>query len=386
MDSEQSHARVLLVDDEAVFRRNIARLLASRKMSVLEAEDGEACLSVLHETPVDVVLLDVKMPGMNGLEVLRRIKAQYDGMEVILLTGQASTRDGVEGIKAGAFDYLGKPVEIDHLVGKIKQAYNKKRMEQAHLEEVAFRESMEKKMVACERLAALGTLAAGVAHEINNPLSIIKQSVKWLTLRMERNAHSEHQIREELAKALGNIDTAVDRASRITHQLLASARNHENHLVETDVGTLVQDAVALVEREAADKGIAFDVHLDPRLRPLRCNPDSLRQVLTNLVLNAVHATPMGGRVTIATEDFGGKGYGFSVADTGIGIPEENLDRIFEPFFTTKPPGAGTGLGLYVTRSILDALGGTITVESRVGRGSRFFVRLPRKADNGNRTA
>jgi two-component system, NtrC family, sensor kinase len=382
MQSMQSEVRVLLVDDEAPFRRNIARLLSARHIETLEAENGEACLSILQATSVHVVILDVQMPGMKGLEVLRRIKEKHPGTEVIMLTGQATTRDGVEGIKSGAFDYLSKPVEIDHLVGKILQAHEKMQMEEAHRRETEFREKMEKKMVATERLASLGTLAAGVAHEINNPLSIIKQSVKWLSLRIENNQNSTGPTREEIEKTLKHIDTAVERARRITHQLLGSARKAENRSAEIDLDKLTDDAVHLVARAASDAGIGIERKLDPRLRTVWSNPDGVRQVLTNLLLNAVHATEKGGTVTISTEQDGGD-FILCVTDTGVGIPEENLERIFEPFFTTKPAGEGTGLGLYVTRSILDSLGGTITVESRVGRGTRVCVRLPKAPKNNN---
>jgi two-component system, NtrC family, sensor kinase len=371
----QANVRVLLVDDEAPFRRNLARLLTARDMEVLEAENGEACLTVLRTSPVHVVVLDVQMPGMKGPEVLRRIKDEHAGTGVILLTGQATTRDGVDGIKSGAFDYLSKPVEIDHLVGKIRQAYDKLQMDEAHRRDTEFRVKMEKQMVATERLAALGTLAAGVAHEINNPLSIIKQSVKWLSLRIE-NSSNGMPSPGELEKTLRHIDTAVERARRITHQLLGSARKAENHFAEIDLEKISDDAIHLVARAAMDSGIHMEIKLDPILKKVWGNPDGLRQVLTNLLLNAVHATPGGGTITISTEDLG-KDFTLCVSDTGVGIPEENLHRIFEPFFTTKPPGEGTGLGLYVTRSILDAAGGTISVESRVGRGTRFCVRLPK---------
>ena len=113
--------RLLIVDDEDTFRRTIAKRLQKRGISIEEAGSGEECLSILEEKPMDVVVLDVKMPGMNGIEVLRHVRERYPETEVILLTGHASTQDGVGGIKAGAFDYLTKPVELEHLLGKIKQ-------------------------------------------------------------------------------------------------------------------------------------------------------------------------------------------------------------------------------------------------------------------------
>lgn len=381
MDSTQADVRVLLVDDEAAFRRNMVRLLTARGIHTLEAEDGEECLSRLETTTVDVVVLDVKMPGMNGLEVLSLIKEKFPGVEVIMLTGQATIQNGVEGIKSGAFDYLSKPVEVDHLAGKVLQAREKMQMSEARRREAEFRAEMEKKMIAAERLAALGTLAAGVAHEINNPLSVIKQSVKWLSLRIRKNQGSAGPGRAEIENTLEHIETAVERARRITHQLLGSVRQVENNFVEIDFERLIDDAAELVAGAASDGGVALERKPAPGLKGVWSNPDKLRQVLMNLLLNAVHATPEGGSVTVSTEHGDGD-FIFSVTDTGVGIPEENLQRIFEPFFTTKSPGEGTGLGLYVTRSILDSLGGDITVESRVGKGTRFTVRLPKTPKTG----
>ena len=176
---------VLLVDDESVFRNNVAKLLTKRGFTVDQAESGLECLDFIKRKPVEVIVLDVKMPGISGIETLRKIKKMHLKAEVILLTGQASAKDGVEGIKTGAFDYLSKPVEIDHLVGKISQARNKVRLEEEHKRETEFRAGIEKQMVATERLASLGTLATGVVHEINNPLAIIKQSAKLMRLLEE---------------------------------------------------------------------------------------------------------------------------------------------------------------------------------------------------------
>jgi signal transduction histidine kinase len=340
-----------------------------------EAESGEECLAILDKQPMDVVVLDVKMPGMNGLEVLRHIKNKFDQTEVILLTGHATTQDGVEGIKSGAFDYLTKPVEFDHLVGKIRQAHEKILREEEKKREAEFRAMMEQRMIATERLASLGTLAAGVAHEINNPLAIINDSAGWMRLLLQKIQSEEMPLKPQFEKGLDKIEKSVVRARQITHQLLGFARKGDSVRSETDLKDLVEEAIQLVNKEARNKEIEFILEGDSSLKKIWSDPSQLRQVLINLLNNALHATEPRGKITISLKGTD-KEASLTVSDTGCGIPKEDLERVFEPFFSTKPTGEGTGLGLFVTRGIIEKLGGTIEVESQLGRGTSFTITLP----------
>jgi len=377
--------RLLLVDDEADFRRAIARRLTKRGITPAEAATGEECLRLLAEQPMDVVVLDVKMPGMNGIEVLGRIKEKYPETEVILLTGHATTPDGVAGIKSGAFDYLTKPIELEQLVSKIHQAHDKILRAAEKKREAAYRARMEQQMIATERLASLGTLATGVAHEINNPLAIIKESAGWMRLILKNPQMTDIPRREDLEKAIGKIENAIERARRITHQLLGSVQRQEAAVVEVHLPSLVAETLELLHREIANRNVSVQREIAPEAETIWSDPYQLRQVLINLLSNAVQASADGGRIDVRLQAHG-EGVALEIADTGKGIPKENLNKIFEPFFSTKPPGEGTGLGLFVTRGIVEKLGGRITVESRLGAGARFRVVLPKRhisaADNG----
>ncbi|MCG6905951.1 MAG: response regulator [Desulfobacteraceae bacterium] len=377
--------RLLLVDDEADFRRAIARRLTKRGITPAEAATGEECLRLLAEQPMDVVVLDVKMPGMNGIEVLGRIKEKYPETEVILLTGHATTPDGVAGIKSGAFDYLTKPIELEQLVSKIHQAHDKILRAAEKKREAAYRARMEQQMIATERLASLGTLATGVAHEINNPLAIIKESAGWMRLILKNPQMADIPRREDLEKAIGKIENAIERARRITHQLLGSVQRQEAAVVEVHLPSLVAETLELLHREIANRNVSVQREIAPEAETIWSDPYQLRQVLINLLSNAVQASADEGRIDVRLQAHG-EGVALEIADTGKGIPKENLDKIFEPFFSTKPPGEGTGLGLFVTRGIVEKLGGRITVESRLGAGARFRVVLPKRhisaADNG----
>ncbi|UCF95581.1 MAG: response regulator [Desulfobacterales bacterium] len=368
--------RLLLVDDEDNFRETLAKRLQKRGVTPQQAADGLACLSLLADHSIDVVVLDVKMPGLSGIEVLQHIKDKYPRTEVILLTGHASTPDGVEGIKSGAFDYLAKPIELEHLLSKIKQAYEKIQRAAQAQKEAEYRAKMEQQMIATERLASLGTLATGVAHEINNPLAIITESAGWLKLLLQKKELENMPRKADFAKALDKIDGAVERARRITHQLLGVVKQPDSAGAQINLGELAEEAVQLVHREAANKGIEIQQEIERSRSNVWSDPYQLRQVLLNLLTNAIHATDAGGRITLELEDRGEQ-IVLRVQDTGKGISKENLERVFDPFFSTKPPGEGTGLGLFVTRGIVQKLGGEIEVKSQIGRGTRFDIKLPK---------
>ncbi len=369
--------RLLLVDDEGSFREPLAKRLGKRGFVPAQAAGGDECLSLLGRNPADVVILDVKMPGMNGIDVLKRIKTTYPETEVILLTGQATTDDGVAGIKAGAFDYLTKPIELDHLINKIVQAYAKIQRAAAERKEAEYRRRVEQKMIAAERLASLGTLAAGVAHEINNPLAIIRESAGWLRQLLDKDELKNMPRRTDFEKALTKVEESVERARRITHQLLGFVRKSDTTFSRIKVAELLSEALQLIAHETEKKGIKILWQVSPAPVAIWSDPYRLRQVFLNLLTNACQAIRSEGTITLTIEDVGDQ-VAITVQDTGEGIPREILDKIFEPFFSTKSSGMATGLGLFVTRDIIEKLDGTIEVDSHIGQGTSFCIKLPKE--------
>jgi signal transduction histidine kinase len=376
MDPDQlKQMTLLLVDDETEFRTTLAKRLQKRGLHSLHAPDGETCLAILAEQPVDVVVMDVMMPGISGIDALSHINKHHEATEVILLTGNANTHDGVEGIKSGAFDYLTKPVEFEHLLGKIVQAYDKILSERQQKAAREYKARIEQQMIATERLAALGTLAAGVAHEINNPLAIINESAGYLRTVLQKKDLTEMPYRASFDKALGKIEKSVKRARTITHQLLADVGKKKQVIAEIDIKALVNETFQLIHRDAENKGIRVDLEANQDQRALWADPNQIRQVLINLLNNAIHATNQDGVITVRLQS-ADTGVTLDIIDSGTGIPKENLDRIFEPFFSTKAPGEGTGLGLFVSRDIVKKFGGQITVKSQLGEGTCFRIYIP----------
>jgi two-component system, NtrC family, sensor kinase len=247
-----------------------------------------------------------------------------------------------------------------------------------------FSRMLESRLLQAQKMAALGELSAGIAHEINNPLAIIAQETELLRHYLKALGRQPSDALREIEGSVVQINAQVGRCREITHRLLSLARRMDPVIQDIDLNRLVEDMALLVEREAMKRGVHIVRDYSARLAPARTDPPLLRQVVLNLLNNAVQSIKENGQVSIRTGEFE-DGYELVIEDTGCGIPPEHLPRIFDPFFTTKPPGQGTGLGLSISQAIMSKLGGEILVESTPGSGSRFTVRLP-KSTPGDRSA
>jgi two-component system, NtrC family, sensor kinase len=377
MMNEAATPRVLLVDDEIDFLSSLAQRLELRGLPVLTASSGAEALEILDREPRDVVVLDVRMPGMDGIETLRRIKDRHPQVQVVMLTGHADLESSIEGMRFGFFDYLTKPVKLAQLVEKIDEAFSRRRGEEVAGRET-FTDKLQEHMIVADRLASLGELAASIAHEINNPLAVISEAAGWLRSRADCDELSAEELRASLGRALDKIESAVDRAARISRNFLHFARAPDAVVRATDLGALASEVRELMWRAAAaDNNEVVVTRAEGADLTVETDPYQLRQVLLNLVTNAVQAVAHGGRVEIAVDGARDQ-VTMAVIDDGPGIPDEHIERIFEPFFTTKEAGHGTGLGLSVSRGIVEKLGGRIEVESRPGAGCTFRVVVPRR--------
>ena len=240
------------------------------------------------------------------------------------------------------------------------------------------RVATEAQLAHSARLVSLGRMAAGVAHEINNPLAAIGELAGLMEDLIDdqflRSVPHAALFQDNVRK----IQTHVDRTRDITHRLLGFARRMEPHHDSVNVNDVAREALTFIEREASFRQVELVRELDPDLPIITSDRAQLQQVVLNLLNNALDAVSEGGRIVVSSRP-ADDGVEVAVADNGTGIPEELHDRIFDPFFTTKAPGEGSGLGLSICHTIMKGLGGTLSFSSALGRGTTFRVRLPRSS-------
>ncbi len=230
------------------------------------------------------------------------------------------------------------------------------------------KKGLEKSLLQSEKLATIGLLASGIAHELRNPLNIIETARYYIDEFLpEQN--------NDISAKLEIISKNVKRASNIINNLLEYSRHSEYERESIDLKKLVSNTMSLIEKEFVAKNVEY-VFEDKANTFVCFNMDSLKQVLFNIIINAIQAMPNGGRLKVSIEQSSTDSVDLKISDTGIGIPKENLTHLFSPFFTTKEVGVGTGLGLYVSHMIIEREGGKIRVDSELDEGTTFTVSLP----------
>ena len=410
--SASSGARLLVADDSERNREILARQLERQGYSVTSVSNGVEVLRLLRERPYDLVLLDVLMPEMDGFSALEAIKADSELREipVIMISASDEYSSVIRCIESGAEDYLPKPFDPVLLRARLKASLEKKalRDEQKRKTEELERayvnlQRMQDQLITQEKLASLGSLAAGIAHEIKNPLNFItnfsKLSGELLSdLRnvIECGDRAEtDEILNDLAANLQRIQDHGSRADRIVRGMLGHARQSSDERELTDINTLTVDSVNLAYHGVRSQDIRFNVSIDYRLDPQAGTasvfPQDLNRVFLNIATNAFHA--LQDKVRLAGRDFEpsftvitrslGTDVEVRFCDNGPGIPADLHRKVFEPFFTTKPAGMGTGLGLSISHDVVvKEHRGELLVHSEPGVSTEFIVRIPRKLTLG----
>jgi len=406
--------RLLIVEDNPSDRRIYRRTL--RDFDLHFAESGEVALRRLAAEPFDGVVLDFDLPGLDGQQVLDRIRAELGlDLPVVIVTGGGSEDLAVGLLKCGAQDYVTKDLlATPRIAAAVLGALDRHRLDRARRDaeealrrrnqelEQALRQLQEAqaRLIQGEKLASLGQLVAGVAHEINNPLAFVANNLAVLrrdvhaiaAIAAGYRAHLGADLPEPIRAAearvdidytLANLDRllsssgqGLDRVGKIVSGLRDFARLDEADRKAIDANEAVRTTVEMVRYSLREKEIDFVLRLRP-LPALWCNPGQVNQLLMNLLLNAIQAVDAGGSVTVSTgADAAGSEVTFAVADTGPGIPEAIRAKVFDPFFTTRAQGTGTGLGLWTCYNIVRDHRGRLELATEVGLGSTFTVNLP----------
>jgi two-component system NtrC family sensor kinase len=235
--------------------------------------------------------------------------------------------------------------------------------------------TLNAQLMQSDKLAALGKMAAGVAHEINNPLAVILQKTGWMEDLLEEEQFRESKNIDEFRTSIKKIEEHVERARKVVHNMLGYARRMEPHQEDVDINDTVRQTISILDNYARINNIEIRVDLSSDLPIIASDQAQLQQVFLNLISNAIDAIGKDGLIIVKSLRSGDE-IQVSVADNGPGIPEDLQRKVFDPFFTTKASGKGTGLGLWISYSIVEKMGGTITVNSKVGGGSLFTVKIP----------
>ena len=400
---------ILVVEDNQVLLQSTVQALQSAGHEVLAASTAKECLSLAKEKQPDMLLLDVVLPDIDGVEVCRRIKADHEtaGIFVVLISAyQITSKEQVAGLEAGAEGYITRPINQRELLARVQTLLRLQQAQQAlcavqeELErrvsertaeltqanarlqaEMAERQQLEARLLRSQKLQAIGQLAAGIAHDFNNILTVIQCSASLL--------QQEKELGPGATECAQQISMAGQRAAELTRQLLAFTRQQVYQPRELDLNALAEDMRKMLGRTLGEH-ILLRFDLTSALPAVKADPGMLEQAILNLAINARDAMPDGGQLTIQTgieeidtaaaarrpEARPGSFVRLSVSDTGCGMDMAVLEHMFEPFFTTKGAGKGTGLGLASVHGIAGQHQGWVEVTSEPGHGSMFSIYLP----------
>ncbi len=370
-------ARILVVDDEPANVRLLERMLAEggyRQVKCLT--DSRQVLAAYGEFQPDLILLDLMMPHLDGVAVIRQLEIPEDVfLPILVLTADATSDAKKRALEAGAKDFLTKPFDRLEVMLRIRNLLDTRRLyvdlerHNRSLEQVVAERTQ--RLIQSEKVATMGSLLAGVAHELNNPLAIVMGQAHLLNTSAKDPA---------LIQRSEKILAGADRCARIVKNFLALARQRPPERSDLRVNAIVQETIELLGYDLRTSNVEVVLSLADDLPVTWADAHQIQQVVVNLVANAIQAmrpldTPR--RIAITTRlEHGPDRITLELADSGPGIPAEVQERIFEAFFTTKPQGEGTGLGLSLCRRTLEEHGGTITVTSEVGHGATFRLELP----------
>ncbi len=399
--------KILIAEDNLVSQNLVRKVLEKLGYEVITAKNGQEAWDLLQVNDIQMVITDWMMPEMDGPTLCKKIRegdfSNY--IYLILLTGKDKKEDLIQGFESGSDDFVIKPVDPNEIKARVQAGERIIKLEEE------LRKS-QAQLLQSEKMASVGQLASGVAHEINNPTGFVSSNLKTLsdyqddisgiikeyrkligdlknstnkegfpssiTEQVEKIVSLEEEVdvdflMDDIEDLIKDCKEGTDRIKKIVLDLKDFAHPGEDKAQTADINNGIESTLNVVWNELKYKATVVKDYGD--LPPVKCYPHQLNQVVMNLLVNAAQAIEKQGEINISTR--ADDGYvEIKIGDTGSGIPEDKISKIFDPFFTTKEVGKGTGLGLNVAYNIINKHNGTINVESEVGKGTVFKIRIP----------
>jgi len=400
MRNGEMAASILVVDDNKDVRTILTELLSSEGYDAFAVEGGAEAIDCIEKGNIDLVLLDVKMPDMDGFEACRLIKAGDKGRYVPVIMQTAiygDVEDQIQGRKAGADDYVAKPIDSHELLSRVaamlrvRNVYQMLRSSEGALKEKIVEledanrrlKETQAELIHTEKLSVMGRMAAEIAHEINNPLASIQLHVDDLKHTLKNGG----TLNEDVVGAIDYVTSGISRIGDFVSRLQFFSRKSDERCECVDLGATVREAIALMSKSAMKAGIEIVDECGKEKHFVMGDRNQLEQLFLRLLSKARDSLADGEqkgdkRIVVALKSEKEGTVRVSVKDNGPGMPGEVRDHIFEPFFTTKPEGKGTGLGLVIVKRILGECGGSIAVESKEGSGTVVAVDMPEVSSDG----
>lgn len=389
-DRARTRIRALLVEDDSTYARlATASLQRSHgcELTVLRVACLAEAQQALLQAKPDVVVLDLNLPDSSGISTLKRLRETHPQLPVVVLTGLDDEELGMQTLQSGAQDYVVKGGDPNLINRAVRYAFERSQSEaRLRSAELELRDA-QLQLIQAEKLESIGCLAAGFAHEIKNPLAVLQMGLELLA--RHRNDHDA-----ESTEALRMMEKAVERASSIVQRLLTFAAPAGAARRLIGLNSVIEQSRDMIQHELNRRGVQLAEELSPDLPPLLLDTTAMQQAIINLLANAVQASPRGGTVTIRSHrvrlvqpggDIGRRQTDrfplglltvqCEIVDQGPGLKPEVQRRLFQPFFTTKQQGEGTGLGLYVTRNIIELHGGKLELTNQPSGGARAVITL-----------
>ena len=372
--------RVLVADDERGPRESL-RILLNPTYDVVCADSVDAALAAASQHAPDLVIQDIRMPGKDGIEGLRRLRELDPDLCVIMLTGFGDLETARKAIRHGATDYLKKPFDAHELLDVVQancertRRNRSRRVLERQLQDLA--DGLRRQASDRNHLAALGLASSELVHDLRNPLAIVCGYVDLLDVEMQ--ATGDHAgVPAEAESYIGSIRHSLRRCTDLMETWRNLGRTDRLLFEPVSVGDLL--AEILLENDAPDAAVRPRLNVDPAVAGQVVHVDriQIKRALQNLVRNAIQAVqPPEGEVVLTAGPGDEGGTEIQVRDNGTGIAPEALRRLFEPFFTTKDRNRGTGLGLFIAKQVVEDHGGVIRIESELGKGTCVRLTLPR---------